>query len=115
MAEFTKIIAIRNRMCHKINSCPECPLYAENTGYSCRECVFRDPEEYERILLKWDAENPIKTNADIFKEVFDVGISPTGCNGFDCPYNESCETCQLKDFWEQEYKENNHGGNDQYT
>lgn len=112
MAEFKEIMAIRNRMCNKLKSCANCQIYSGNTGTTCRELAHKDPERYEDILLKWDAGNPIKTNAVKFKETFNIDVMLTGCDGFVCPDNRLCETCEFQNFWEQEYKEDSNGRND---
>lgn len=114
MAEFVEVMAIRNRMCNKVKGCGNCPISSSSTGFTCRELVHRDPKKYEDILLKWNAEHPIKTNKDKFEEVFgfNMGLDMMGCNGFDCPDNQVCETCQFLDFWKKEYKEKTDGRND---
>ena len=59
--------------------------------------------------MKWAKENPIKTNADKFKEVFGIKPNKAKCPFLDsteeCSKHNLCVHCALNDFWNQEYKE----------
>lgn len=78
-------------MCASMN-CLECPLEYGNNGkmIRCTTIITENPKEAEEIIMKWAKENPIKTNAEKFKEVFGItwNEAPIGCR-----------------FWNQEYKE----------
>ena len=76
MAEYVTVIRELQRMCDK-NKCAECPI--TKTRHKCEGCnawMNNYPEEVERIVMKWAAEHPIKTNGMMFKELF----------GFDLEY-----------------------------
>lgn len=58
-------------MCDVYRTCKNCPLVV--TVQSARTCecdMLLNPEESERIIMQWAAENPIKTNGTKFAEVF---------------------------------------------
>ena len=71
MAEFQKVAKEYRRMCNSYLSCDNCPLYVNaQSARTCKHDVFLNPEEAERIIMKWAAEHPIKTNGMRFREVF---------------------------------------------
>lgn len=115
MAEFTEVLKQKERMCEYFtnpdkSSCRKCPMASVNNGYDaiCETFLLNHPQEAEPIIMKWAKENPIKTNADKFKEVFGVKIrnaSLKGCSGIDTDCSISCADCKYKDFWNQEYTE----------
>ena len=71
MAEFQKVAKEYRRMCNSYLSCDNCPLYVNaQSARTCKYDVFLNPEEAERIIMKWAAEHPIKTNGMRFREVF---------------------------------------------
>lgn len=59
MAEFVKVIKERKRMCESFDFCDMgCPLYnLTKSGSLCFTSISQDPEEAERIILKWAADN----------------------------------------------------------
>ena len=68
MAEFAKVAAEMTRMCRcYAGFCKECPL---GFASSCRNWVLAQSKQSERIIMKWAAENPLKTNGAKFREVF---------------------------------------------
>ena len=68
MAEFAKVAAEMARMCRRHEGfCKECPL---GFAASCRNWVLAHSKEAEKIIMKWAAENPFKTNGAKFREVF---------------------------------------------
>ena len=108
MAEFVEVMKYRKRMCamYRNHSCRICPIYDVKEG-TCANFLIENTQEAEEIIMKWAKENPIKTNADKFKEVFGVDIykEPThNCTGIRCGINE-CEECKYNGFWNKEYKE----------
>ena len=68
MAEYSKVMEERNRMCdyyHSINhECDfDCPLSQDNnpalTNYSgCTEFLYKEAEKAEQIIMKWSKEHP---------------------------------------------------------
>lgn len=71
MAEFVKVAKEYRRMCNSYLSCGNCPLDVNvRSSQLCKHDVLLDPEESERIIMKWAAEHPIKTNGMKFREVF---------------------------------------------
>lgn len=75
---------------------------------SCDIFMSKHPENAEKIIMEWAKENPAKTNADKFKEVFGVEAfseGELGCNGIKCPNKTKCGECEYKKFWSKEYKE----------
>jgi len=69
MAEYSKVMEERNRMCdyyHSISyECDfDCPLSQDNNpalvNYSgCAEFLYKEAEKAERIIMKWSREHPI--------------------------------------------------------
>ena len=77
MAEFAKVAAEMTRMCrHHEGFCKECPL---GFAASCRNWVLAQSKQSERIIMKWAAENPPKTNGAKFREVFGVPFWAISC------------------------------------
>lgn len=70
MAEFKTVVAEWDRMCEFSIDCSACPLLEKQKGEGCRSWALRNPEEAEKIVIKWSKENPILTNRIKFKEVF---------------------------------------------
>lgn len=72
MAEFTKIMEIRKRMCDSRNGCSRCPLASCLNGrqISCSDFMSRCPKEAEEIILQWDKEHPVKTRLTDFLEKY---------------------------------------------
>ena len=61
MAEFTKIMEIKKRMCVSIGEdCGNCPLIPQNNGMnmSCHLLLEEHPDKAEEIILKWDKKHP---------------------------------------------------------
>lgn len=109
MADFVRVIEEKNRMCRTSGIlCVNCPLNQQEE--SCEQYVLWYPKEAEIAIMKWAEENPIKTNADKFKEVF--GFEPdktqcpytnkSGCKHINC-FN-GCNGCPLNGFWDKEYR-----------
>ena len=69
MAEFQKVMQERQRMCNSYRSCCQCRINAVLNDI-CTVWITKNPEEAERIIMKWAAEHPIMTNARKFEEVF---------------------------------------------
>ena len=93
MAEIVEVIKQRDRMCkNQKNHCEGCELSSsKNTRkVSCNGLLNNYPQEAEEIIMAWAKENPIKTNAEKFKEVF-------GITWNEAPIGNK--------FWNQEYKE----------
>lgn len=93
MAEYTEICKAFNRMCNSFDVCAECPMNkTRDFAYTCRHWMLSvNPEAAEKVVMKWNEENPVMTNRDKFKEVF----------GFD-PYSK---TVFEKIWFEDDYKE----------
>lgn len=111
MAEFIEIMKQRERMCEIfIEHCSKCPIGAGNNGIHCACNVFlgEHPQEAEEIIMQWAKENPVKTNADVFREVFGLDIAKNhhSCLGIKCPDEQiTCYGCAYDEFWDKEYKE----------
>lgn len=76
MAEFQTVIKERSRMCNGFSSCVYCPLAKEQKGnVICRDWVFTNPAETERVVMKWSEEHPILTNRRKFAEVFGFDVA----------------------------------------
>lgn len=108
MAEFTEVMKHRKRMCAKYgkHSCGSCPINDVKES-TCANFLIENTQEAGEIIMKWAKENPIKTNADKFKEVFGVDIykdTTHNCTGIRCDTNQ-CEECKYNGFWYKEYKE----------
>ena len=94
MAEFQKVAKEYRRMCNSYPSCDNCPLYVNaQSARTCKHDVFLNPKEAERIIMKWAAEHPLKTNGMRFREVFGQ------------PYEHLFEANEfIKQWLSQEYK-----------
>lgn len=107
MAEFTEVMKHRKRMCTQYGKhrCDSCPINDVKEG-TCAKFLIENTQEAEEIIMKWVKENPIKTNADKFKEVFGVDVYKGDyycCSGISCKHK--CEECKYKGFWNKEYIE----------
>ena len=120
----------RGRMCESIDECIYCPIYltAMEGGASMHlrdlwevnDCHFWEQDNSEQAaqaVEEWSKENPIKTNAQKFEEVF--GIAPTQkvCLFLECNENGGgfvdgelggCAKCKLNNWWDEPYKEPEH-------
>lgn len=108
MAEFVEVMKYRKRMCaeYRKHSCSICPIYDVKES-TCANFLIENTQEAEEIIMKWAKENPIKTNAEKFKEVFGVDIykdTTHNCTGMRCGINQ-CEECKYNGFWYKEYIE----------
>lgn len=94
MTEFITVMREYNRMCEKNMKCENCPIVSSNNGrgVACHLFVRKFPEEAERIIMKWAAETPPKTNGAKFREVF----------GYDF-----VQAVYAADWYNAEYKEEN--------
>ena len=83
--------------------CKECPVYSHCKSVKAVYDAFEMIEKVEQ----WSKEHPVITNRDKFREVFGVNLYQTkyDCGGFDCPVTVKCEECEIKGFWNREYKE----------
>lgn len=115
MAEFVEVMKWRERMCDELNNCSECG-FAKSEAFNkiypgvapkfCMEYTINNPQEAEEIIMAWEKEHPVKTNADKFKEVFGVETSLSGCNGIFCQKGlPDCKNCDCNGFWSKEYIE----------
>lgn len=78
MAEFQTVMAQAARMCKSNKLCTSCPI-RNNRIVSCRAFMFEHPDEFEKIVNKWAAENPFKSNGTKFLEVFGVQFWAISC------------------------------------
>lgn len=110
MADFVKVIKIKNRMCESVENCNDCPVGGDCNIIKggCGLLLRKYPEQAQEIILKWDKEHPIKTNIDKFREVFELTeeeFNPDhGCQLLECG-DRKCDECPRKNFWFDEYKE----------
>ena len=106
--EFVKAIEIDKRMVKANNlgicgiECEDCLVSRENNRYQldCGAFKYLHPEEYEKILEKWDKEHPRKTRLQDFLEKYPKapmhGNSPTACAcdlGYSGVCIDDCEEC----------------------
>ena len=97
MTEFITVMREYSRMCEGNMRCEKCPIASRNNGrgVACHLFVRQFPEEAERIIMQWAAENPFKTNGDKFREVFGYDFTKVVC---------------AADWYNAEYKEENENG-----
>jgi len=71
MAEFSKVMRERKRMCSQLK-CRNCRLSFDRNGHDvdCARFLREYPEEVEDIVMQWSKKHPVVTNAMKFKEVF---------------------------------------------
>lgn len=94
-------------------SCADCPFKGKICGEDTA-AIFNAHEAIE-IIENWGKENPAKTNADKFKEMF--GIEPPiiqSCINFegkcgDCKYSDGGECDADNRFWNAEYNPSKEG------
>lgn len=103
MAEFTKIMEIRKRMCNPFKMCTECPLFETPEQISCADFILNYPKEAEEIILKWAEEHPVKTRLTDFLEKYPNAQlhdnRPIFCCmrlGYKC---DNCGKTKCKDCW----------------
>lgn len=99
-----KFFKERNRMCDYFTGnsvgtvCIQCPLSAINNNKHevCEKFIGNNPEQAVKIVEKFSEENPVKTRADVFKELFP-----------NADLTEMCESCidgnSCRDFWTHDY------------
>lgn len=103
MAEFTKIMEIRKRICNSFKRCNECPLNKNPEQKNCVDFMVGCPDKAEEIILKWDEEHPVKTRLTDFLEKYpnapmgDKGLSRLCCLqlGYKCDncVETTCQQC----------------------
>lgn len=104
MAEFTKIMKIRKRMCNSFERCEDCPLYENPKQTNCYDFMIDGADEAEQLFLKWDKEHPAKTRLTDFLEKYPNAKIANGypfvcCRqlGYgkdeDCDENKNCKDC----------------------
>ena len=109
MAEFLEVMTTATRMCKADILCKNCPL-------SGRAFCVKKPDELKRedfelaeeIIMKWDKEHLVKTNADKFEEVFGFRPVKNKCiKSYKCSeceeYGISSANC-MANWWNKEYK-----------
>lgn len=82
MAEFQTVIKERERMCHAHgNSCEGCPIsrIRRNSETLCTLFMIKNPEEAEKIIMKWAEEHPPVTNGEKFVEIFGAPFWAVSC------------------------------------
>lgn len=100
---YQKAVKIRKMICRKHGNCNDCPLDEKNNGLNefCSNAFGQHPNETEKILKKWVAEHPVKTNRDKLIEVF----GEIQKYDDECKYHCATVPCQNCDWWQQEYVE----------
>ena len=109
-----KWLTLFSRYCQH-NECADCDIN-RLLEYPSKECVSQiEKHFYEvcNILIKFNEEHPVKTNKDVFLEVF-PGASGVDKLGPCCLYRDweekycdnytDCCDC-IQEFWGSEYKE----------
>lgn len=115
MAEFKTVIKELDRMCGSLSKCADgCPLYnwhGKPWYEDCYQAVKNQPEEAEKIIVRWAAEHPADTMLQKFKELFP---NAPLCNGTPkaCPamlgwtaVNTDCANSFCCDCWNRPYEE----------
>lgn len=74
MAEYKEVMKQYKRMCDAQEICQKCPVNEIRGLYTCYRTLVDKPDVMEEIVMQWAEEHPVKTNRDIFKEVF--GFDP---------------------------------------
>lgn len=93
---YQEAMGISRRMCKSYEGCGGCPLdhRLDSDDKTCWDALHDDPNETEKILKKWAAEHPVKTNGqkcnEMFLEVFGV---------------QYATALMHPDWWYQEYVE----------
>lgn len=118
MAEFSTVMRELYRMCGSFATCEGgCPLneWHGNACYEdCYQAVKNQPEEAEKIIVRWTTEHPAETRLQKFKELFpnaplssrymipNVCVKSLGWNAADTDCaNSSCCDC-----WDRPYEDN---------
>lgn len=113
--EFKEAMKIRKRICDYYKHCNGCPLEKFEEGCVTTLVVFKELDEYEKILEEWAKEHPVVTNADkyieVIKNVFGGDVDKTKTRsvcikyilGIEC--NDECTCKECLKWWDEEYKE----------
>lgn len=94
---------IYKRICKNYTDrCYACPLDLYGR-VSCTTFIIDEPDQAEKILLEWEANNPAPTNRDKFFEVF----GDKNYKYDECCRAIKCESlpCHGCDWWNMEYVE----------
>lgn len=69
---YQEAMRISRRMCESYERCDRCPLdyQPSGNGKTCWDALRDDSNEAEKVLKKWAAEHPVKTNGDKCNEMF---------------------------------------------
>lgn len=93
---YQEAMRISRRMCESYERCDRCPLdyQPSGNGKTCWDALRDDSNEAEKVLKKWAAEHPVKTNGqkceEMFLEVFGM---------------QYATALMHPDWWQQEYVE----------
>ena len=101
-----EVARIYKRICKNYTDrCYACPLDLYGHA-SCTTFIIDEPDQAEKILLEWEANNPVPTNRDKFFEMFgDRKYKQFGCKKV-CEPTPCCDC----DWWNKEYVEPEKGG-----
>jgi len=101
-----KFLEELNRMCVGAH-CIDCKLQNPTTGncYANPASAFKDKRFVVDIVEQWSKDNPVKTRADVFKELFPKSdpffIEYCSMEGKDvCCLDDACLECQ-NHYWSE--------------
>lgn len=114
---YVEVMKVKSRMCKTYRGfCEKCDISSDNNGKNigCGSFISEYPQEAQNIIMKWAEEHKVKTNLDVFCEVF--GVDKKDVDIIECPlYHgeccnnytdlDGCKHCKYNDWWQQEYKE----------
>lgn len=100
---YQEAMKISRRMCKSYEECGGCPLdyRLDDNDKTCWDALRDDSNEVEKVMKKWAAEHPVKTNRDKFVEVFGEIERFGKCEIIDC----STVPCLECGWWNREYVE----------
>lgn len=109
---YVEVMKNKNRMCKEVTDCEMCPLGHKHNGHKmlCSKLASNYPEEAQEIIMKWAEAHKVKTNLDVFCEMF--GVEKEDIDITDCPFNINvcdrnscvdCDDCEYDDWWLTKY------------
>ena len=101
MSEYLEVKKQHARMCSLYlceddGSSLSCPVKKACQSLSCHTFEFTCPEKFEEIVMKWAAENPVRTLKDVLLEHFPNAQLNDDGEPVVCPFTLGLTACRLE-------------------